>query len=32
MLKSDKLLASVGKYRVGMNIDNFYKLMIGELK
>jgi len=32
MLKSGSVLASVGKYRVGMNMDDFYKLMIGGLK
>ena len=32
MLKSDRVLASVGKYRVGMSVDDFYKQMIGELK
>ena len=32
MLKSDRVLASVGKYRVGMNEDEFYKLMIEGLK
>lgn len=32
MLKSDKVLASVGKYQVGMNADDFYKLMIGGWK
>lgn len=32
MLKSDKLLVSVGKYRVGMNEDSFYKLLIEGLK
>ena len=32
MLKSDKLLVSVGKYRVGMNEDGFYKLLIEGLK
>lgn len=32
ILKSDRVLASVGKYRVGMNVDDFYKLMIGGLK
>ena len=32
MLKSNKLLASVGKYQVGMNEENFYKQIIGELK
>lgn len=30
--KSDSVLASVGKYSVGMNADDFYKQMIGELK
>lgn len=28
VLKSDKVLASVGIYRVGMNEDEFYKQMI----
>ena len=32
MLKSGNVLASVGKYRVGMNEDDFYKQIIGELK
>lgn len=32
MLKSCKVIASVGKYRVGMNVDDFYKQIIGELK
>ena len=32
MLKSDKLLVRVGKYRVGMNEDGFYKLLIEGLK
>ena len=32
MLKSDRVLASVGKYQVGMNEENFYKQIIGELK
>lgn len=32
VVKGDKVLASVGKYRVGVNTDDFYKLMIGELK
>ena len=32
LLKSGKVLASVGKYRVGMNEENFYKLMIEVLK
>ena len=32
MLKSDKLLESVGKYRVGMSEVDFYKLLIEGLK
>ena len=32
MLKSDRVLASVGRYRVGMKMDDFYKQIIGELK
>lgn len=32
MLKSDSVLESVGKYRVGMNEDDFYKQIIGELR
>ena len=32
MLKSDRVLASVGKYQVGMDEENFYKQIIGELK
>jgi hypothetical protein len=32
MLKSDRVLASVGKYRVGMHIGDFYKLLIEGLK
>ena len=32
MLKSDRVLASVGKYRVGMHIGDFYKLLIEVLK
>ena len=31
-LKGDKELASVGKYRVGMKSDDFYKQLIGELE
>ena len=31
-LKSDRVLASVGKYRVGVYTDDFYKLMIEGLK
>lgn len=30
--KSGSVLASVGKYQVGMNADDFYKKIIGELK
>ena len=32
MLKSDSVLASVGKYRAGMNEENFYKQIIEGLK
>ena len=32
MLKRDRVLASVGKYRVGMNEADFYKRLIGELR
>ena len=32
MLKSDSVLASAGKYQVGMNADDFYKRMIEGLK
>lgn len=32
MLKNSKVLASVGVYRVGMDVDDFYKQIIGELK
>lgn len=32
ILKSDKLLVSVGTYWVGMNEDGFYKLLIEGLK
>ena len=32
MLKSGSVISSVGKYRVGMNEDDFYKRIIGELK
>ena len=32
MLKNGSVLASVGKYRVGMKMDEFYKQMIVELK
>lgn len=32
MLKSDSVLASAGKYQVGMNADDFYKLMIEGLE
>jgi len=32
VVKGDKVLASVGKYRVGVNADDFYKLMIGGLE
>ena len=32
MLKSDSVLASVGKYRVGMHTGDFYKLLIEGLK
>ena len=32
VLKGDRVLASVGKYRVGMHTGDFYKQMIGELK
>lgn len=32
VVKGDKVLVSVGKYRVGVNADDFYKLMTGELK
>lgn len=32
MLKNGSVLASVGKYRIGVNTDDFYKQMIGELK
>lgn len=32
MLKSDRVLASAGKYRVGMHIGDFYKLLIEVLK
>ena len=31
-LKCGKVLASVGRYRAGMKMDDFYKQMIGELK
>lgn len=32
MLKGDKVLASVGKYRAGMKRDDFYKQIMGELR
>lgn len=32
MLKSDRVLASVGKYRVGMHTGDFYERMIEGLK
>lgn len=32
MLKCGKVIASVGKYRVGMDEDDFYKQIMGELK
>ena len=32
VVKGDRVLASVGKYRIGVNTDDFYKQMIGELK
>ena len=32
MLKSGKVIASVGKYRAGMDEENFYKQIIGELR
>ena len=31
-LKYGKVLTSVGRYRAGMKMDDFYKQMIGELK
>ena len=31
-LKSGSVISSVGKYRAGMNADDFYKQMIGGLK
>lgn len=31
MLRGDSVIASVGKFRVGMSVDDFYRQIIGEL-